>query len=366
MPSLTLDSGVVFFYTDSGAVASDEAYTTLVIIHGHTFHSGTFQHLNPLAAPNSLRLISVNRREYPGSSPYNDEELACFAEGDEEQRASLLAQQGRDLALFLDGVIQDLSIPKPGAGGGGGVALIGWSMGTLFLMALIASMETLPADTKARLAAQVHTVILLQCPSLALGVPVPSGWHIPYTDPAVPPEARGSAFAKWVSSYFVHGDLSSGTHSLDVLTYDRTDPCKVPTIERLTPAELLAITDFTPAEKYDNIVGLPPFAGPAFRQTRKALFDAAVRCEWGYPQIWNVCGTAEPWNIIHAAWFLEDEWRATMDPQLEMRFAVINGANHFLVWDDPEKAINELKKCLSTPLQCQQTTVKKASSCVIA
>ncbi|KAJ7849292.1 hypothetical protein B0H13DRAFT_2361313 [Mycena leptocephala] len=71
MPSLTLESGVVFGYTDSGAVTGGGDYTTLVIIHGHTFHSGTFQRLNPLAQPNSLRIISVNRREYPGSSPYS-------------------------------------------------------------------------------------------------------------------------------------------------------------------------------------------------------------------------------------------------------------------------------------------------------
>jgi hypothetical protein len=40
MPSLTLESGVVFGYTDSGAVTGGGDYTTLVIIHGHTFHSG--------------------------------------------------------------------------------------------------------------------------------------------------------------------------------------------------------------------------------------------------------------------------------------------------------------------------------------
>jgi hypothetical protein len=41
MPSLVLENGVVFGYTDSGVVsAGDVDYTTLVIIHGHTFHSG--------------------------------------------------------------------------------------------------------------------------------------------------------------------------------------------------------------------------------------------------------------------------------------------------------------------------------------
>jgi hypothetical protein len=40
MPSLALNSGVVFAYTDSGAVPGGADYTTVVIIHGHTFHNG--------------------------------------------------------------------------------------------------------------------------------------------------------------------------------------------------------------------------------------------------------------------------------------------------------------------------------------
>jgi pimeloyl-ACP methyl ester carboxylesterase len=113
--------------------------------------------MNPFAQPNSLHIICVNRREYPGSSPYSAEDLAIFAEGNEAERAALLEQQGRDLALFLDGIIDTLSIPKSG----GGIALIGWSMGTLFLLSLI-SCEMLPADTKARLSSLVHTVVLLR------------------------------------------------------------------------------------------------------------------------------------------------------------------------------------------------------------
>jgi pimeloyl-ACP methyl ester carboxylesterase len=178
MPSHTLKSGVEFFFTDSGAIANID-YTTLVIIHGHTFHSGKalaffffkvathffalgiFQRLNPLAQPNSLRIISVNRRCYPGSSGYSAEELAVFNEGTDAERASLLEQQGRDLALFVDGLITELSLPRKG-----GIALIGWSMGTIFLLSLIASVGTLPADTRDRLASFVHTVVLLRSLSL--------------------------------------------------------------------------------------------------------------------------------------------------------------------------------------------------------
>ncbi|KAF7331111.1 AB hydrolase-1 domain-containing protein [Mycena venus] len=323
MPSLTLKSGVVFGYTDSGAVTGGD-YTTLVIIHGHTFHSGTFQRLNPLAQPNSLRIISVNRREYPGSSPYSAQELTAFVEGTDAERASLLEQQGRDLAMFLDGLISELSIPQTG-----GIALIGWSMGTLFVLALIASIETLPTATQERLSSFVHTVVMLQSPSLALGIPIPSGWLIPHTDPNIAPESRGFAFAKWVSSYFIHGDLSS--HDIDHLTYTNTDPSKSATIETLRPEDLFAMTDFAPR-----------------RETNKALFDSTVRAAWSQTRFWTVYGSAEPWTIIYGAWFLEDQSHEMNNPELAIEFKVIDGGNHFLVWEDPEKAINELKECFST------------------
>ncbi|KAJ7907044.1 Alpha/Beta hydrolase protein [Mycena leptocephala] len=315
MPSHTLNNGVEFFYTDSGPVDGD--YTTCLFIHGHTFHSATFQRMNPFAKPNSLRIICVNRREYPGSSPYSTKDLAIFAGGNEAERANLLEQQGRDLALFLDGIIDTLSIPKAG-----GIALIGWSMGTLFLLSLI-SCETLPADTKARLSSLVHTVVLLQPPSLALGLPDPAGRLMPHTDPDIPPEVRGPAFVKWVSSYFIHAA----------------------TIEALEPGVLVSIADLAPADKYDNIIGLPPFQGPVFAQTHKALFDPALRGAWSGAKFWNLYGSAEPWNIIYAAWFLEDKSRAANTPELAINSKVIEGANHFLVWENPEDAIRELEKC---------------------
>ncbi|KAJ6483974.1 Alpha/Beta hydrolase protein [Mycena sanguinolenta] len=338
MPTLVLKNGVAFGYTDTGALPGGREYTTLVIIHGHTYHSGTFQHLNPFARPNALRVICVNRREYPGSSPYSPAELKTFAEGTEAERTALLEQQGRDLAMFLDGILE-LSIPQAG-----GIVLIGWSIGSLYLLALIACVKTLPAATQERLC-RVRSVIMFQAPSLAFGLPTPKGRLIPHDDPDVPVEARGPAFAKWVSSYFMHGDLS--TRNIDNLAYNNTDPNKPSTMETFKPEEFLAMTDFGPADRYDSIVCLPPFADVVSKQTNKALFDVTVREAWSGARFWNVYGTAEPWNIIYAAWVLEAQSRATHNSKLALDFKVIPGCNHFLVWEDPERAINELKECFS-------------------
>ncbi|KAJ7356663.1 hypothetical protein DFH08DRAFT_849661 [Mycena albidolilacea] len=94
-----LENGVVFGYIDSGVVSAGGVdYTTLVIIHGTA-------RLHAQAQANSLRIISVNRREYL--------ELTAFIEGNDAERASLLEQQGRDLSHKPN---RDLSmVPFPAA-----------------------------------------------------------------------------------------------------------------------------------------------------------------------------------------------------------------------------------------------------------
>ncbi|KAJ7508120.1 hypothetical protein B0H11DRAFT_1966695 [Mycena galericulata] len=337
MPHLLLNNGVKFFYTDSGSTVHGQDYTTVVVVHGHSFHSGTFQKLSPLAALNRLRLVCVNRREYPGSSPYTAQELKVFNEGTDAERAVLLGQQGHDLALFVDGLIDVLPVTPAG-----GIMLVGWSIGTIFLLSLIASIATLPFEMRARLCPLVHTVVLLQSPSVALGLPIPQGLLIPHTDPRIPAEEKGSAFAKWVSSYFLHGDLTG--HELEQLTYDKTDPSRPSTIEKLNPEEFLAITDFGPGDKYDSIIGLSPFRDLLFAQMNKALFDPEVRAAWG-ANFWNIYGDAEPWPMMYAAWFLEDCVDVRKAPELALTFQVIDGANHFLVWENPAQAMEILTGC---------------------
>ncbi|KAJ7444377.1 hypothetical protein B0H11DRAFT_2342791 [Mycena galericulata] len=193
---------------------------------------------------------------------------------------------------------------------------------------LVPAIATLPFETRARLCPLVHTVVLLQSPSVALGLPIPQGLLIPHTDPRIPAEEKGSTFAKWVSSYFLHGDLTG--HELEQLTYDKTDPSRPSTIEKLNPEEFLAITDFGPGDKYDSIIGLSPFRNLLFAQMHKALFDPEVRAAWG-ANFWNIYGDAEPWPMMYAAWFLEEFVDVRKAPELALTFQVIDGANHF-VW----------------------------------
>ncbi|KAF7317637.1 AB hydrolase-1 domain-containing protein [Mycena kentingensis (nom. inval.)] len=359
LPSLTLEnSSVQFTYTDSGPVVNDGAYTTLVIIHGHTFHAGTFQRLLPIAANKHLRIVCINRREYNGSTLYSDAELEVFQSGTEAQRAELHAAQGRDLALCLDGLIRTLGIPKAG-----GIALAGWSLGCTLLCALLASIDSLPDATKARLSEWVHTAIIFQAPCNAFGIsfPDPDRLLMPHTDPAIPPEQRPAAFALWVSSYFAHGDLS--TRDIKVLSYPAPAPddpaaLNTPTVARLAPAELASMVDFVPGARYDDILGINgPLKDVIAASVQKALWDPAVRKQWsrmhsasekancgGGGGIWSVYGTAEPWNIIYTGWLFEDTAKA--NPETGIQFKVVEGINHFVVWEDPARALDIFAECL--------------------
>ena len=59
------------------------------------------------------------------------------------------------MALFVDGIIETLSLPKAG-----GLSIIGWSMGNTFTLALRACIGDLPADTKERLRSYTRSFIL--------------------------------------------------------------------------------------------------------------------------------------------------------------------------------------------------------------
>ncbi|KAF5378517.1 hypothetical protein D9615_007154 [Tricholomella constricta] len=340
---------VNFFYTDSGP-PPDAEYTTIFFIHGHTFHSSIFQRLATPARSRGLRLICFNRRGYPWSTPYSSEEQNTIAEGSEAERAAFLHQQGLDIALFIDGLIQELLLPQK-------VAIAGWSMGNAFLIACLASIHEMPGTMRGRLRTCVKhffllgrslyrsisfsspavptliTTILKDPPSQLLGIPSPPNTYHPLQDKDIPPEARGAAFTKWCSSYFRHGP----SREFSNLAQRDIDPSKLPTVESMTPEELQAVTAASGAT-YDSSLSAE-FGGVLAAQTEKALFDPGVREAWGAPSISLVYGEASPWNCVFAAWSLEERMGG-------IRVEALEGANHFFVWEEPERTVAVLVECL--------------------
>ncbi|KAJ7910246.1 Alpha/Beta hydrolase protein [Mycena leptocephala] len=315
-------NGIQFFFTDTGPPPDVENYTTYILVHGHTYHAGVFRRLFPLAATHCVRIICVNRREYPGSTPHTAEELRVYASGSDEERATLLNEAGLDLALCVDQIIQQCALPAAG-----GVAFVGWSLGNTFVMTAMASIMSLPSQTKARLQEFVKTIILWDPPFHALGIADPPNSYIPLHDQDLPPEARGPAFGKWVSSYFNHGDLS--LRDPDKFNYRIPDPSRKPTFEDMSFDELLKMADFSVGLKCDTILLEPPFASQVSAAVNRALFDPEIRAAWHNTQVSYMYGVANPGNVHFGVWNIEERVKEARG-NAPIVFYPIEGANHFV------------------------------------
>ena len=140
----------------------------------------------------------------------------------------------------------------------------------------------------------------------------------------IPKEARAAAFAKWVSGYYKHGDLSSRDFSQ--LNQHEGDPSKKPTTDTIPLEELLSITDSRPAVTCETfLIDSEHFLSAYTKQTTKALFDPEIREDWGEHPVWFVYCEASLWNVHYTAWNLEKKVKAS-----EINFKLISGANHFV------------------------------------
>ena len=121
----------------------------------YTRSPGVFKRILPLASSHSLRVICLSRREYEGSTPYSTDELKAIHDGSDAERTDFLHNEGILMALFVNELIQSLSLPKSG-----GVTVAGWSLGNIFTIAMRASVDDLPDDTKQRLKAYTRGFII--------------------------------------------------------------------------------------------------------------------------------------------------------------------------------------------------------------
>ena len=117
---------------------------------------GVFKQILPLASTFALRIICLSRREYEGSTPYSEDELKTIHDGSEAERADFFRNEGTLIALFVDEIIQSLSLPKKG-----GVTVVGWSLGNLYTIAMRASINDLPDNTKQRLKEYTRGFVVL-------------------------------------------------------------------------------------------------------------------------------------------------------------------------------------------------------------
>lgn len=109
---------------------------------------GIFAKLLPLAPAYNTRVMLVNRRDYPGSTPFTEAERALLPsqplDADDLPSArdnlqAFMKAQARELYDFLEILVEGGDVPAADRKNNtGGVVVAGWSMGAAWMTALLA------------------------------------------------------------------------------------------------------------------------------------------------------------------------------------------------------------------------------------
>ena len=121
-----------------------------------------YKPLVPFAKAYGLRLIWLEWRDYPKSSPYSPEEMAAFTSGDRDTQVKAIEREGDQLGRFLKHVIETKNIPKLKVVDGerrGGLGVLIWSLGSVFALPFFAHAYKLDEPTKKLFGEYLRSVI---------------------------------------------------------------------------------------------------------------------------------------------------------------------------------------------------------------
>lgn len=132
-----------------------------------------FKHMIAFADRHNLRIICVNLRDYPGSTPYTPAELEAIHNGNHDEQVAFVKARGLELGAFLAWFIRTANIPAPanGADAGetsGGLSLFAWSGGNCIAMSLIAYADHLPEQDQELLERYLRSYIIFGAHSATL------------------------------------------------------------------------------------------------------------------------------------------------------------------------------------------------------
>ncbi|KAH9940404.1 uncharacterized protein BXZ73DRAFT_98840 [Epithele typhae] len=341
---------------DSGPPSDSTDYTTIVTIHGYGWHSGIFAHLLPVAHAQNARVIAVNRRDYPGTTPYpaseralltavppsdsNEPEPEPYPSGSPEEisetRTKMLEfarLRAHELLAFCEELVRERGLPaaRP-TENRGGIVLIGWSLGIVWMNAVLMFLDSFEGSADVDLSKHLRRVIPYDGPSIEFGFPRPPDPYDPFLDPDTF-EGSIADLLDWVSGYWTHGS------SIDTLAR-RTPAEDRPPTARTLPGDLVHQPPGAPGGS-DQVLVAEGIRVDVFR----ALWEGALvlpaaegaRRRWGALEVRAVWCDRSTWEIVHAAWAVRG--LATEPPVAAGRRRVgtvrIRGANHFAHWDFP-------------------------------
>ncbi|KAA1472408.1 hypothetical protein DENSPDRAFT_821206 [Dentipellis sp. KUC8613] len=354
MPLAPVDNkGTQLFYEDSGPL-DGIPYTTMVIVHGSGYHSAIFHKMLPFAAQNQLRMVLVNRRDYPGSTPESEEELKAVAPGaTRESQSEFVAAKGIELAGLLSWFIKTQGIPAVQTVDGkvkGGIVLVMWSSSNTALFGLLSHLDKVPEDTRSTVGPYLRTCFHYDGPQWSSGFSDENPYTIPFRDPSRSLEERTELLVNWLSGYYPHPDVLS--RSPDGLTKDIiTDlPDKTPTLKRMTPEEVESVSCTAALSGIDWYHRLVP-QELYNEHMRKALFDEDMAAIWPHVKVKYLHGSQSLPEMVACLWDTEkvhSDVYAASGPRTgrTVEFHFIEGVNHYAHWDMPEKLTSTLAELM--------------------
>jgi len=119
-----------------------------------------FRRMFPFGPSHNYRLISLYRRGYAPSTPWTEAEAALYKSTDAKDGKKHLRLAGLQIARFLLQFATSQAIPKYNEERKtGGIHLVGWSLGTIYLQGILANLDSLATEELHALEGYLRTVL---------------------------------------------------------------------------------------------------------------------------------------------------------------------------------------------------------------
>ncbi|KAF8265648.1 alpha/beta-hydrolase [Lactarius quietus] len=333
----------VFAFLDTGPPhLHKKSYVTLVMVNGRGGTAGFFSRCLPLAGKLGARVVAINRRDYPGSEPFNEEDRTLLLSTTQSNPAAsenadrYMRARAGELYDFLSKLVKSEELPVKS------VIVAGWSLGAAFVTSFLAHAPSFESQS-AGLSQYIRRVIAYDPPSIAMGYPSPDGYFSPLDDPSIPPEDALKIFPLWITGYYSHGD------TLETLSVRNALDEPAPTATRMSPEDVAFLVHDPPTlpDGADAIILRSDLDSGVFSRLREGALFAPQYAEVGWPNVEfrYVWCDSSVWMMPWGVWSFRSEIeQARKDGKRIRDHSVVRmrGANHCAHWDEPEKTLKAL------------------------
>ncbi|KAF8630663.1 hypothetical protein AX15_002811 [Amanita polypyramis BW_CC] len=343
-----LPDGIKITYADSGPVQNDPLYTTLVLLHGSTLNSHTFEKVHSSAAKHGLRTVAIQRRHYAGSTRYTEQELDDLKNG----RQVFLDRLAASTVHLLKYLVEELKIPKVTHGGKGGIALLGWSMGVSTVMTILDGTKAALPELHEFLTPYLKKIIFLDPPAIAFGTDVPSDSRLctPWLDLEPSTEDCGAVFLAWVSSYTDVPKFDDWYDTNDINALDGRKRADHASVDSWSVKDFEYMCEPEAAARCENPMFMPPMQACLRETAQRTLFDRAkIYGPLSFPDVpvMHIIAGRSCWQCMWGSYVTKKTYENSLREGKairEIKFIVMDQANHLVHIDSPDDFLRVIAK----------------------